>query len=100
MKSNPDEILMIQNFSPVKDEGGLGHVLVDLLVIQCHKLVPLGTNHNSMGVRGCSVGTVVGGDEGGDPAWVVGTDVWLGEVLHHLGLGHLRVIDGQSGSFI
>ena len=40
---------MIQNFSPVEDEGRFGHVLVDLLVIQCHKLVPLSANHNGMG---------------------------------------------------
>ena len=49
MSKVPYEILMIQNFPPVEDEGRLGHVLVYLLVVQCHELVPLSTNHNSMG---------------------------------------------------
>ena len=39
---------MIQNFPPVEDEGRFGHVLEYPLVVQCHKLVPLSTNHNSM----------------------------------------------------
>ena len=42
-------------------------------------------------VSGCSVRTVVGGDEGGDPAGLVGTDLRLGEVEHHLLLRHLEI---------
>ena len=49
-------------------------------------------------VRGCRVGVLVCGEEGGDPARVVGTDVWLGQVLHHLLLSHLHTTQYSSVS--
>ena len=43
------ELLAIKNETTVKDEGGLVHGAVDLLVVEGLKLVPLGEDNN--GVR-------------------------------------------------
>ena len=59
---------MIKNFPAVEDEGRLGHVLVDPLVVQSHELVPLGADDHGVGVSGGGVGRGVGGDEGLHPA--------------------------------
>ena len=47
-------------------------------------------------VSGGRVRTLVGGDEGGDPARLVRTDVWVGQVQHHLLLRHLNTTINSS----
>ena len=40
---------MVKNLPAIKEKGWLGHVVVDSVIIQCHKLIPLCADHNSMG---------------------------------------------------
>ena len=90
----PHEILVIKNFPAVEDEGRLGHVLVDPLVVQRHELVPLGADDHGVGVSGGGVGRGVCGDEGLHPPGALGADGGLGQLAEHLLLGHLN---SQSG---
>ena len=42
---------MVQNFPAVEDKCGLGHVVVDPLVVQTDELVPLRADHHGVGCK-------------------------------------------------
>ena len=42
---------MVQNFPAVEDKCGLGHVIVDPLVVQTDELVPLRADHHGVGCK-------------------------------------------------
>lgn len=93
MKSDLDEILMVQYLPPIKEEGWLGHAGVDPGVVQGNELVPLCAHHYGVGVSSSSVRVCMAGYQLYDPVRVVRGDVGLGQLHHHLLLGHLWIID-------
>ena len=43
-----NQTLVIQDFPTIEEEGWLGHVDVDSVVVQSYKLIPLGADNSSV----------------------------------------------------
>mmetsp|Transcript_17313 Transcript_17313/g.31981 ORF Transcript_17313/g.31981 Transcript_17313/m.31981 type:complete len:321 (-) Transcript_17313:629-1591(-) len=100
-KSNLSEFLVIQKKSSVEQKGGLGHGIVNLLVVICLELVPFGHDTN----RVSSVASLVG-VRGSDDCLVQSRSVGVidaARVIHfnpHILPRYLRIVDMNLGVFL
>jgi len=52
VEAEVEEGLMIEDVAPVEDEGGVGHALVDALIVELGEVGPLGEEGDGVGTFG------------------------------------------------
>ena len=62
-EANVDQLVMVEKPLAVKDEGGLGHDVVNLGVVVVGKLVPASAHHQCVGAAGGLVGVGLNHDQ-------------------------------------
>jgi hypothetical protein len=91
----------IQNQTTIKEESGLVHVIVDLLVIQSSilELIPLGNQDNSISIVACFICTAADGNVLLDFLTVV-NNTGFTQVHEDLFVLNLGVVDSNTGMLL
>ncbi|KAJ8533423.1 hypothetical protein ON010_g13832 [Phytophthora cinnamomi] len=91
------DLIVRQDVAAVEEEGGLGHVLVDLGVVERLELVPLGERGDGVRVLGGLVRVVVHLEQLPHERVTCGVHPLVLELVHHVLQLDLRVVHGHVG---